>query len=59
MEYAEAIAKQPLPSILATKSILRKNQALDMTKVVSDELKLFLKLALSTETQSRIKQFTR
>ena len=57
MEYAETIVKQPLPSILATKSIIRKNQTLDISKVVKNELKLFLELALSSETQSRIKQF--
>lgn len=57
MNYCEQIAKQPLPSILATKSILRKGQGRDISKVVAEELQVFLELIQSPETQDRISHF--
>ncbi len=57
MEYARSIAEQPPAAVLATKSILRRHQLLDIPQIVHDELELFLKLTLSTETQERLKKY--
>ncbi|WP_457575880.1 enoyl-CoA hydratase/isomerase family protein [Desulfomarina sp.] len=57
MEYARSIAEQPPAAILATKSILRRHQSPDISRIVHDELELFLQLALSEETQARIKKY--
>ena len=51
---AKQLLKQPLASLIATKSALRKHLPYDVSKVVAEELKTFVDLLASDETQARI-----
>ncbi|WP_250657213.1 enoyl-CoA hydratase/isomerase family protein [Alkalimarinus coralli] len=58
MEVAQGVAKQllkqPLPSLIATKAELRKYLPYNVSDVVAAELKTFVRLLESEETQARI-----
>ena len=52
-EYIEQLLQQPLPSLLATKEMIRYH-GVDASKAVAKELETFTKLVQSPETQMRI-----
>ena len=51
---AKQLLKQPLPSLIATKAELRKYLPYNVSNVVEEELKTFVSLLESKETQARI-----
>lgn len=52
-EYISALLQQPLPSLLATKGLMRASLP-DIETVVTEELKVFKKLLQTDETRERI-----
>ena len=54
MTIAQQLLKQPLASLIATKSELRKYLPYNVSEVVAEELKTFVALLASDETQARI-----
>lgn len=54
LEVSKQLLKQPLASLVATKAELRKHLPYDVSKVVAEELKTFVGLLASDETQARI-----
>ncbi len=54
LELARGLLKQPLASLVASKSELRKYLPYNVSDVVAEELKTFVGLLASDETQARI-----
>jgi len=54
-DYAETILKQPFNALLATKAIIKQNNADDIEALVTTELSIFKTLLEMEETQQRIR----